>query len=324
MLRICIHIERLLLRNNCVVLPDFGGFMVQTHPPVIQPSESEFRPPYREIVFNSSLKHADDLFLMSYMQEYQIDRLTAANMLQEDMQQLRNELNTKDDVLIGRLGLFRKKDQRILFEPSPNKQSYNLHLYGLDAFSLPPVDCPIETPELFLEPEAPFRPSQASLAGSWLLQAAGASAAAVLLFLLISTPVKDTATQAYKASFLPTALNQEMSRTNQQGTIVADTAHLSDSVQPRIVHQTTPLTQITDSVQPAKMYYVIVGSFNSQKQAEQFFAAMEPLKTSGVVKHGTKVRVYANKFSDRTEAEKCMRTLRAETKYKDCWMFIEK
>ena len=44
MLRIITHIERLLLTHDCVILPKFGGFVLQTLPATYQEEEHLFRP----------------------------------------------------------------------------------------------------------------------------------------------------------------------------------------------------------------------------------------------------------------------------------------
>ena len=43
MLRIITHIERLLLTHDCVILPKFGGFVLQTLPATYQEEEHLFR-----------------------------------------------------------------------------------------------------------------------------------------------------------------------------------------------------------------------------------------------------------------------------------------
>jgi len=52
MLRIITHIERLLLTHDCVILPKFGGFVLQTLPATYQEEEHLFRPMRKEVMFN--------------------------------------------------------------------------------------------------------------------------------------------------------------------------------------------------------------------------------------------------------------------------------
>ena len=52
MLRIITHIERLLLTHDCVILPKFGGFVLQILPATYEEEEYSFRPMRKEVMFN--------------------------------------------------------------------------------------------------------------------------------------------------------------------------------------------------------------------------------------------------------------------------------
>ena len=57
MLRIITHIERLLLTHDCVILPKFGGFVLQILPATYEEEEHSFRPMRKEVMFNVTLQH---------------------------------------------------------------------------------------------------------------------------------------------------------------------------------------------------------------------------------------------------------------------------
>ena len=68
MLRIIGHIERLLLRNDCVIIPQWGGFVLREVPASCDEEGVWFYPARKEISFNTSLRHTDGLLAESYMQ----------------------------------------------------------------------------------------------------------------------------------------------------------------------------------------------------------------------------------------------------------------
>ena len=77
-------------------------------------------------------------------------------------------------------------------------------------------------------------------------------------------------------------------------------------------------------VQPKKMYHIVIASFPSESQADEFIAGVdrnECKHVSKVVRDG-KYRIYADKFDNREAAESYMATLRSNPKYKDAWLFI--
>ena len=56
MIELAQHIEALLLENDCVIVPGFGGFVAHYAPATHVKEENLFLPPTRIIGFNSQLK----------------------------------------------------------------------------------------------------------------------------------------------------------------------------------------------------------------------------------------------------------------------------
>ena len=61
MLRLTIHIERLLLTQDCVIVPGFGGFVIQAVNASYNAEKSMFVPMSKEVMFNTTLQHNDGL-----------------------------------------------------------------------------------------------------------------------------------------------------------------------------------------------------------------------------------------------------------------------
>ncbi len=105
MLRIITHIERLLLTHDCVILPKFGGFVLQILPATYE-EEHSFRPMRKEVMFNVTLQHTDGLLSESYMQTYGVDYRKAQLMLEEDIEALNVSLEQDKRITLGRIGTF--------------------------------------------------------------------------------------------------------------------------------------------------------------------------------------------------------------------------
>ena len=105
MLRIITHIERLLLTHDCVILPKFGGFVLQTLPATYQEEEHLFRSMRKEVMFNVTLQHTDGLLSESYMQTYGVDYRKAQLMLEEDIEALNVSLEQDKRITLGRIGI---------------------------------------------------------------------------------------------------------------------------------------------------------------------------------------------------------------------------
>ena len=119
MLRIITHIERLLLTHECVILPKFGGFVLQILPATYEEEEYSFRPMRKEVMFNVTLQHTDGLLSESYMQTYGVDYRKAQLMLEEDIEALNVSLEQDKRITLGRIGTFSIGEEgQTIFTPS--------------------------------------------------------------------------------------------------------------------------------------------------------------------------------------------------------------
>ena len=130
MLRIITHIERLLLTHDCVILPKFGGFVLQTLPATYQEEEHLFRPMRKEVMFNVTLQHTDGLLSESYMQTYGVDYRKAQLMLEEDIEALNVSLEQDKRITLGRIGTFSIGEEgQTIFTPG-DSGVFNADSYG--------------------------------------------------------------------------------------------------------------------------------------------------------------------------------------------------
>ena len=104
MLRLTIHIERLLLTQDCVIVPGFGGFVIQAVNASYNAEKSMFVPMSKEVMFNTTLQHNDGLLCESYMQAYHTDYDKAQQMLIQDIDEWKSELHSAGEVSLGFIG----------------------------------------------------------------------------------------------------------------------------------------------------------------------------------------------------------------------------
>ena len=73
------YIKEILLLNDCVIIPDFGGFVANYKPAMIE--NNRFFPPTKEIAFNNKLISNDGL-LINYISEAEgVDYFSGATNL---------------------------------------------------------------------------------------------------------------------------------------------------------------------------------------------------------------------------------------------------
>jgi hypothetical protein len=344
MLRIITHIERLLLTHDCVILPKFGGFVLQTLPATYQEEEHLFRPMRKEVMFNVTLQHTDGLLSESYMQTYGVDYRKAQLMLEEDIEALNVSLEQDKRITLGRIGTFSIGEEgQTIFTPG-DSGVFNADSYGLPSFHFPVLRS--------LEEE---REEVALLAGKKkkdvfyipvsrkLIRVVAASAA---LFFVVSTPVKEVNLSAYTASFVPTEMinyrfeepisQPEEIQISQVDEMVAEVTPKIEATKeteiakapsaPEVRKEVAVPAPKAELVATKKMYHIVIASFPTEEQANEYISGVDRTQcknVSKVVRDG-KYRIYADKFNNRADAESYMATLRKIEKYKDAWLFISR
>ena len=338
MQRIVSHIERLLLTNDCVIIPEFGGFVLHPCPAVYKSEEHKFCPPSKGIVFNPALNYHDRLLLDSYIQMYGMTFEEARISLKKDIEKLYNTIDNEGFVYFDKIGFLKRgEDWNLCFEPNRDSTFVGLKPYGLYTFHLPPVvrNEQKEKTEITqtVKPKTKHKNVVYLPVNRYLMRAVGVSAAAVALFLIISTPVKDVDRASFSASFIPTEIKttnvSDLPKdTTQESTLEMDVANpiaaSEETVRPPVVAPSQPVV-ITAEVSTMKTFYAIIGSFISEKQANQFIQEinMPELTNMGIVTNEERVRVYAEKFDKREDAQNYILRLRANEKLKDTWLYVQ-
>ena len=95
MLELAKHIENLLFKNECVIVPQLGGFVTHYVPAHFNPEEGLYLPPSRSVGFNPQLQLNDGLLVQSYMQAGDLSFPEAVQQLEADVNQLKQQLQAQ-------------------------------------------------------------------------------------------------------------------------------------------------------------------------------------------------------------------------------------
>lgn len=127
------YIKELLLLNDCVIIPEFGGFVANYKPATIE--NNQFFPPSKEIAFNNKLNSNDGL-LINYISETEgIDYFSAKQKLDSFVEETNLNLERNRNVFFEGVGyLHYDSRENLLFEPQI-KQNLLVDSYGLQNFS---------------------------------------------------------------------------------------------------------------------------------------------------------------------------------------------
>ncbi len=131
------HIEILLLGNDCVVVPELGGFVAHHASARYDRESGIFLPPYRAIGFNPQLKMNDSLLVQSYVEAYDISYPEALRKLEKDVAQLRHTLDSEGSYYLNGIGeLFTNDQGKLEFSPC-EAGVLTPRFYGLGSFEMP-------------------------------------------------------------------------------------------------------------------------------------------------------------------------------------------
>lgn len=222
MIELSRHIETLLLENDCVIVPDFGGFVAHYNPATYIEEENIFLPPTRTIGFNSQLKMNDGLLVQSYMAVYGTNFPDATRMVNKEVQNLVACLHENGKVELPNIGeISYTVHGTCNFTPYDNRMT-TPGLYGLDSFEIKPLATlhKAEVRNHLHAPSIEARPSRRIRRSSYhwklkrsYLSNAVAFIAAIALFFMFSTPIENTETiQGNYARLLPTEIFEQLEK----------------------------------------------------------------------------------------------------------------
>lgn len=213
------HIEILLLKNECVIVPDLGGFMTHQVAARYDEADRSFVPPTRTLGFNPQLRMNDSVLAQSYVEAYDISYPEALRRIEGEVNILKQTLNDEGYFEMENLGTL-SVNQEGNYEFSPCEAGVlSPDLYGLSNFTFKRLkdtdDAVVEAPthvakEVSLHPtlleftdsdNADEEESALTIKLSWIRNAV-AVAAAVVAFFLISTPITNSNLNTQAMSYM--------------------------------------------------------------------------------------------------------------------------
>ena len=133
------HIEILLLSNDCVIVPEFGGFMAHHVDARYDGRDNMFLPPLRTIGFNPQLTMNDSLLALSYVEAYDISYPEALNRIADEVAEIKQTLENTGRFELNDIGtIILNETGNYTFEPC-EAGILTPELYGLGGFDMLPL-----------------------------------------------------------------------------------------------------------------------------------------------------------------------------------------
>jgi hypothetical protein len=319
---------QLILRHNCVVLPNFGGFVSKTISAQIDFEKGILQAPYKQLLFNRNLINDDGLVLAEYARLNGLYYQEGVAQLTDFTGKLNADLALGKQVSIPKLGIFTKDaDGIVRFEQD---RHFNLLLssYGLSNVTFVPNQVQEETPIIQLNPVSTEESTQKNPTKFWKY----AAAACLLPFAFYSfwipmkTDVLHSGLISYK-DFNPLRGKMIVRYAEKQITpfekSVVNEANIDQqlsTVEPgeiglyqydestvfavKIPNLETKATAVVETSSVKANFEYIVGCFSEERNANNF---VQKLQADGFNAHilpgGTLIRVSAGSAVNQTEIQ---------------------
>lgn len=329
------HLTYLLTKFNCVIIPEFGGFVLHTENATYSEVDHVFMPPSVSVGFNPELKYNDGLLTESLMKKENLNYQTALQQVEEFSGEIRRQLNNTGEVIFPKIGKITFSDDGALDFIQASDSLVNSSMYGLSGIYLNPVSQLDKSTGQNKYKKIGKEDDFSFSLGKKFLKITVTAAAAILVFLFMSTPIMDTGIPSQYASIISTPSHispeQQPVRTNEL--IIHSPPVITDN-EPEVVKEkevTAPIqispekTEII-KVESERIYYIVVASFNSSEE-DNAQVVLDDFKTlyfphASVLKKDNHIRVYVNKFKNKNEAENYLSEFRKDyPEYGSAWIF---
>ena len=138
----------LLVKHNCVIVPDFGGFVSKRVSSKIDFDNGIIIPPSKHLLFNKHLTANDGLFLAAYAEQNGLSYIGAEEKLKEMVQNFQRELSAGKELVFPRIGVLKRSAEG--FYAFSQDKEFNLlsDAYGLTKLEFEAVKVNKEKPSV--------------------------------------------------------------------------------------------------------------------------------------------------------------------------------
>lgn len=352
------HIEILLLNNDCVIVPNLGGFVAHHREARYDGNDQLFLPPLRTIGFNPKLHLNDSLLAQSYIEAYDISYPDAMNRIEGEVNELKQTLENEGYYELNDIGtLSLNEDGHYEFMPC-EAGILTPSLYGLSSFDMTCVNTTedtaaesatiinMETEEksktadednaavavaLKEEETEEKQPRTITIRVSTLRNVA-AIAAAVLVLFLVTTPLSRDAQAGFsfsdfEKSWLYRIMPKEKTTTTTDAKLQPEQTVKQETTTENAPAASVQAPAVPQDVQtpaaPQHYWSIVLASKVSMKNAKAY---VEQLTNDGyslaeilVQKSGN--RVIYGKYTTEKEAYAVLGKMRQQVPFHEAWVY---
>ncbi|MBR4572840.1 MAG: SPOR domain-containing protein [Prevotella sp.] len=321
------HIEILLLDNDCVIVPGFGGFMAHYIPAEYVEEDKMFYPPQRTLGFNPQLQLNDSLLAQAYVEAYDISYPEAVRQIAAEVEEVRQVMSVEGEYNFHGLGTLRyTSEEKYDFHPCA-AGILTPTLYGLGSFeAIAKVKNTQSQPATIREQNSlrygasaydnkeEEKEQKAIVVNMTVVRNVLMAAMLLLLFVFSSIPVGIGSNDVQQCSLIDTHVVSSLVKEQVDTQAIA--------MKPEV----KKVSQQMVKIEPQQMdngYTIVLASKVSKAGADELVVKMTKLgfKSARVVEKGTMRRVVLGIYSSESDASNALRRYHkiGET-FTDAWI----
>ena len=290
------YISELLFLHDCVIVPEFGGFVGNIKSAQLNKTTGALIPPSKQILFNTNLKTNDGLLIAHIANQEGITQKVAKQNVQIFSNESKAKLSTSKVLRIAKIGLFTVgKEGNIIFLQDSSTN------YSLDAFGMKPTYNKLVVRNTEAEKQVGSTVQKIITTNrnpKTLFRAAAVIIPLIALsYLSISQQERINNIYTQMATFNPfssTEIVEKVFEPAKEKTLyIAIDANTAEVIKEESV--TVIISQ--------KKYYIIAGAFAEQKNANKMYTKLTNWNyNSDILEEGRLLRVSYDSFYNRENA----------------------
>ena len=303
------YISDLLYRYECVIVPNFGGFVANKIPAKVNHFTHTFYAPSKQLTFNTHLKNNDGLLANYIASSQNTSYINAVKFIETEVNKWSIILK-QEELELENIGSFNKNDEGTLIFDPVYTVNYLTSSFGLSSYVSPAIKRITENEKATIStPVIPIHRAENNKGKTPAF--IKYAAAAVIIFALGTVGWKQYQNFTYKNLVAQSELQQQkVNKTIQEATFVIS----------------NPLPAITLNVaKKTHNYHIIAGAFrepnNADKKLKQLLQKGYHAKILGVNKWNLTQVAYAS-FDSKRDAINKLNSIR-RTDSKGAWLLVQ-
>jgi len=289
------YISELLFLHDCVILPNFGGFVGNPQSAKLNKKTGILNPPSKQILFNSNLKTNDGLLITHISNQEGVAQEVAKNEVVSYATKITNKLTSSKALHIDKIGLFTiGREGNIMFLQD------RFNNYSLDSFGMKVTHNKAVIRETIIKKNVAATiqtiRTQSNNPKAFLRAAAVIIPLIALSYISITQQDKINNMYIQMASLNPfenSIITDPITEVLPEVKIEVESTTVAEIIEEKIV----PI------IIPQKTYYIIAGAFAKKNNANKMLEKLKKWNYNAeFVPGGNLLRVSYNSFSNKTDA----------------------